>query len=1225
MKKIWTKALAYVLAVTMCFSAVNVPVYAQGSTVTEVSTEAETTSEAVTEEATVSGNDAEPTTEEVASAEEAITDGNDSSTWDQVTTENVFEGENYRVTFTLASNWDAGYNANVKLENTGDTTIQNWYLGFDYKNSITNIWNAEVSSNEGDEYVIKNAGWNQDIAVGKSIEFGISGDHAFKGFPEKYELIGTNTEVKEEDYAIQYIVDGDWGTGFYGSISVTNNTDTALEDWVLEFDFDREITEIWNGVIEEHEGNHYVVRNAEYNSTIAPGENVSIGIKGCEGESGDEPVEFRLYSYKQAVEENVDFDLITDNMEFRESDSGNYYFLTTKIDTLSGWANGIQNIDKFTYTIQDEKRILCSGTINIADNWNVNNIGFGTGYNLLTLTGEVKEQKIEKEYIIINTNLENTSNIGIDFTIDSDTDGVPDYFEEKMDLDSMNVDTDGDGLNDYLEIFIPNINPTSTDGDQDGVLDQDEDYDGDGLSNYEEECVYNTDLSIKDTDGDGLDDYDEVITYGTNPQLIDTDGDKLDDFWEVKIGSNPLLYEDSFSYTKTMAKDETSVTTVNVSVADISAEQVKTFNIGRVENDEFLNVDIPGYIDAGYEFGIEGAFDKAIVEISGEFEITEDFQPALYYFNEETQLLEYVNEQTIDNGKVVASLEHFSKYILLNKFEFDKVWTHTFLFDENAESCSGLDVVFVIDSSGSMSWNDPDNVRKTVTKEFINRLTDNDTAALISFDSSAITLANFTSDKTVLCNAVDKLDSSGGTSLSVGINSALNLFGNKEKAENRLQYIVMLTDGIGSYSATYTTKAKNANIIINTIGLGNSVSQTVLTDMAEGTGGNYYHVNQADELYYIFDTIAEKADYYKDSDGDGLSDYYEKEMAAARLVLGTGIKVPVNYLDDDSDDDGLLDGEEVKVQKWGNIVYVKMYSNPKAVDTDSDGMNDDVDSLPLVPNNISKLLIHQTESGEGLEKRSEFSKNIVAEDLTFNDYSYTEIVSEVGVIGTVAGITPEFMMWAELTDLFLIGCVTSDYNMSVTLMDMLEEFKSGNTRNIGKVVTVKGDEKDKFVSEMFNRFSDYTLTERAKNYSEFNTYLNTIKEIVVDKLADNKGNLLVLECNGPKDGLIYDMAYDKIIDYPVFSLKKDAALVLAIHDFQGHNITITDYKCDGKTFSGTLQFHFYDHFGLDSDDYEWAPAFCDWFTLQHYDRFNGEHSPYITVVDVSIEFSGVIE
>ena len=292
MKKIWTKAVAYVLVVTMCLGAVNVPVYAQESVVAEVSTKVENTSEAVIEEATVSSSDVESTTEDVVSTEE-----NDGGVWDQVTTENVFESKNYKVTFTLTSNWDAGYNANVKLENTGDSTIQNWYLGFDYNNSITNIWNAEVSSNEGNKYVIKNVGWNQDIVAGNSIEFGLSGDHAFKGFPENYELIGTGTEVKEEDYAIQYVVDGDWGTGFYGSISVTNNTDIALEDWILEFDFDREIIEIWDGVIEEHEGNHYVVRNAEYNSSIDPGENVSIGIKGCDGMSGDKPSGYILYSY----------------------------------------------------------------------------------------------------------------------------------------------------------------------------------------------------------------------------------------------------------------------------------------------------------------------------------------------------------------------------------------------------------------------------------------------------------------------------------------------------------------------------------------------------------------------------------------------------------------------------------------------------------------------------------------------------------------------------------------------------------------------------------------------------------------------------------------------------------------------------------------------------------------------------------------------------------------
>lgn len=85
------------------------------------------------------------------------------------------------------------------------------------------IWNAEVSSNEGNEYVIKNVGWNQDIVAGNSIEFGLSGDHAFKGFPENCELIGTHRlkkQIKEilnekknnhrYDNSLNYCINHNW-------------------------------------------------------------------------------------------------------------------------------------------------------------------------------------------------------------------------------------------------------------------------------------------------------------------------------------------------------------------------------------------------------------------------------------------------------------------------------------------------------------------------------------------------------------------------------------------------------------------------------------------------------------------------------------------------------------------------------------------------------------------------------------------------------------------------------------------------------------------------------------------------------------------------------------------------------------------------------------------------------------------------------------------------------
>lgn len=842
MKKIWTKALAYVLAVTMCLSAVNVPVYAQGSTVTEVSTEAETTSEAVTEEATVSGNDAEPTTEEVVSTEEATTDGNDGSTWDQVTTENVFEGENYKVTFTLTSNWDAGYNANVKLENTGDSTIQNWYLGFDYNNSITNIWNAEVSSNEGDEYVIKNVGWNQDIAAGNSIEFGLSGDHAFKGFPENYELIGTSTEVTEDDYAIQYIVDGDWGTGFYGSISVTNNTDTALEDWVLEFDFDREITEIWNGVIEEHEGNHYVVRNAEYNSTIAPGENVSIGIKGCEGESGDEPINFVLYSYSKA---------------------GN--------------------------------------------------------------------------------------NQSIDLELDTDNDGVQDYLEDYFGTDKNKTDTDGDGLSDFVELYSLVLDPLNIDTDGNGVNDADEDLDGDGLSNICEFTI-GTSIVIVDTDEDGLNDNVEYNVHGTNPLSKDTDGDGASDSKEIEYGTNPLVYEDKFEVSYKAGGEDTVKASVDIV---LDGTQVDSLAVEKFDDEFLFPVNMPGYIGGAYDFSVDGTFDKATIKFEFNEELLEDadFDPVIYYFNEEKQLLEELDTTVVGN---VASTEvtHFSKYILINRkvyqnsFEWQDVW--------NTTGFSGVEVILVIDDSGSMVSNDRYNQRLTVAQNLIDNLPENSKVGVVKFTSYTTKLtSSLTSDKETAKSylTTSYFRSSGGTSMYTAINSSFSMF--EASDDNILKMMIVLSDGATSYTnlhSSVVTTANNNGVKIYTVGLGSSSSSyftQYLKPLANNTGGAFYLASDASQLEDIYKDINKKIDIETDSDNDGIADYYEENM-----VMFNGVTIKLDKNNPDSDGDGLLDGEEVaelnyqyNADKTQVIVTGKLLSNPLEQDSDGDGLTDDEEAF----------------------------------------------------------------------------------------------------------------------------------------------------------------------------------------------------------------------------------------------------------------------------------------
>lgn len=418
MKRLKRRILAGLLAFVMCFSTVNVTAFAEDNQTSSEVQEVIATNEAggenespteniVITDASVSGNNIEP-------AEENLLNENQ----EQVTNEKIYESENYNVIFSLTSSWETGYNANVKIENTGDDTIQNWYLSFKYDEQITNIWNAEISTHEENQYIVKNAGWNQDIVAGGSIEFGISGSTAFNEFPENFNIVGENKEVREEDYSVQYQVDSDWGSGFTGSIQITNNTDKTLEDWVLEFDFERKITNIWNAVIESHEGNHYVIRNDGYNANITAGQTVLFGFNGKGGSANNVAENCVLYSWK------------IDTTEYVELSDG-------KIDK--------NYLERAIYT-----NLLLQGLP-------IDNIRLADDYDEDGLT-------LSQEYEY-DTN---------PFSKDTDEDGLNDYEEINLyKTNPINYDSDEDGMSDGTEIAC-GLNPLSSDTDGNGVIDSQE-------------------------------------------------------------------------------------------------------------------------------------------------------------------------------------------------------------------------------------------------------------------------------------------------------------------------------------------------------------------------------------------------------------------------------------------------------------------------------------------------------------------------------------------------------------------------------------------------------------------------------------------------------------------------------------------------------------------------------------------------------------------------------
>ncbi|MCE9620039.1 MAG: cellulose binding domain-containing protein [Planctomycetes bacterium] len=68
-----------------------------------------------------------------------------------------------------------------------------------------------------------------------------------------------------------------WTTGGQGAFSVTNSTALSTSSWTLQFDWNANITSLWNGSIQSHVGNHYTVVNAGWNGVLAPGASAEIG------------------------------------------------------------------------------------------------------------------------------------------------------------------------------------------------------------------------------------------------------------------------------------------------------------------------------------------------------------------------------------------------------------------------------------------------------------------------------------------------------------------------------------------------------------------------------------------------------------------------------------------------------------------------------------------------------------------------------------------------------------------------------------------------------------------------------------------------------------------------------------------------------------------------------------------------------------------------------------
>ncbi|MFB2556773.1 VWA domain-containing protein [Herbiconiux liangxiaofengii] len=520
---------------------------------------------------------------------------------------------------------------------------------------------------------------------------------------------------------------------------------------------------------------------------------------------------------------------------------------------------------------------------------------------------------------------------------DTDGDGLPDDIEERFGSDPTKPDTDSDGLTDAEELQV-GTDPTVRDTDGDGILDPADDEDGDAVSNRTE-LRDGTLPATPDSDSDKLSDGDEKAR-GTDPLSTDTDADGLSDGDEVAVGADPLVADSDGDG----VADGDSSFTLKVVPEGVPAELEATGTAAAVlsavvrEPGDAEFDDVAGVVGTPVEVVADAPLDSGTLTLQFDpSTVPSGANLAVMHFDEVTGTYDQPVDQVIDSaaGVATATATTFSPFIIVDLNQFNEIWKNEIVVPREGDggSVQPIASILAIDSSGSMSSNDPQNLRLDAAKIFVDSLLTVDKASVVDFDDYARVLQSLTTDFVAVKAAIDLIDSSGGTDIGAAMQSGLDeLDANAASDDGRV--VVLLTDGDGYYDEALTQRATASKTTVYTVGLGSSTNTALLQGIADATGGKFFLVENADGLKDAYDRIG--GDLGKpDTDKDGLSD--EAETNGWRTQRGNVYKTSPTLAD--TDGDGLSDGEEAGALISTKIGYTGI-SSALVRDTDGDTVLD---------------------------------------------------------------------------------------------------------------------------------------------------------------------------------------------------------------------------------------------------------------------------------------------
>lgn len=183
-------------------------------------------------------------------------------------------------------------------------------------------------------------------------------------------------------------------------------------------------------------------------------------------------------------------------------------------------------------------------------------------------------------------------------------------------------------------------------------------------------------------------------------------------------------------------------------------------------------------------------------------------------------------------------------------------------FDElDIEIDSKIDLVCVIDISGSMSGAKIDYVRQTM-HGLLEVLGNGHRISIVLFDNEAEEYMNFKvineENKPKIKEIIDSITHRGATNITAGVHMAQTMLGNRE-TKNHVSCVFLLSDGSHNSGPISMDILYNNDIqrtkceyTLTCFGYGDDHDANLLQEMSEQKGGNYYFVNDITKIEDCF-------------------------------------------------------------------------------------------------------------------------------------------------------------------------------------------------------------------------------------------------------------------------------------------------------------------------------------------------------------------------------------